>query len=84
MTSQVCSVCGAPRTTSAAACPFCKTLFDGAAPPPPADPRVPAELIAELDRGNLIAAIKVHRQVFKSSLREAKQAVEALVASRKR
>ena len=84
MGSQVCTVCGAPRTSGAAACPFCKTLFAGEAGPAPPAPGVPAALLAELDRGNLISAIKIHREVFKTSLREAKEAVEALAASRRR
>jgi hypothetical protein len=33
---------------------------------------------------NLIAAIRIHRQVFKSSLLEAKEAVEAIAAKRRR
>jgi hypothetical protein len=83
VSSQICSHCGAPRKTSAPACPFCQTLFAGEVGPPPVA-GVPAALLAEIDNGNLIAAIKMHRQVFKTSLRDAKDAVEAIAAKRRR
>jgi ribosomal protein L7/L12 len=82
MNSQVCTVCGAPRKNAGPACPYCRTLYAGEAGPPAPAPEMPAALLVELDRGNLIAAIKIHRQVFKSSLRDAKEAVEALAARR--
>jgi hypothetical protein len=47
-------------------------------------PAVPATLLAEIDKGNLIAAIRIHRQTFNSSLRDAKEAVEAIAARRRR
>jgi hypothetical protein len=84
MSSQACTVCGAPRRTSAPACPFCQTLFVGEAGPAAPVPDVPAALLAEVDKGNLIAAIRIHRQMFKTSLRDAKEAVEAIAAKRRR
>ncbi len=91
--SQLCAVCGAPRTTSDAACPFCRTLFASipAVAGAPVDPSAaavaagwPPALIAELDADNLIGAIKIYRETYKTSLKEAKEACDSLVAARRR
>ena len=60
------------------ACGFCGVAFEGvpAAGPPVA--AADAEILDLLRQGNKIAAIKVHRERFRTGLREAKDAVEAL------
>jgi hypothetical protein len=84
VSTQHCTVCGAPRTTCDPACRFCHTLFAGESAGPAPVPDVPASILAEIDRGNLIGAIKIHRQSFGTSLRDAKNAVEAIAAKRRR
>lgn len=80
--SQLCTVCGAPRKTASPACPFCHTLFEGekAAALPGTD----AEVLAALDRNSLIDAMKLYRQLHGCGLKEAKKAVEAIAAQRRR
>jgi ribosomal protein L7/L12 len=78
--SLFCSHCGAPRTTNAAACPFCKTLYGSPAPPGAPAPATdaPADVVAALRGGNKIEAIRLYRAAHKASLVEAKSAVEKL------
>jgi len=75
-----CTRCGAPRTTSAPACPFCKSLYADAPPPgsPPAPIDAPAGVVAALRAQNKIEAIRLYREAFKTGLREAKEAVERI------
>jgi ribosomal protein L7/L12 len=59
-----------------------------AAPPPgpaagAAGPAYPPALLAALDRGKIIEAIKVYREWTGQGLREAKEAVEALARQRR-
>jgi ribosomal protein L7/L12 len=91
--SQLCAVCGAPRTTTDPACSFCRTLFAStpAVAASPLDPSAaavaagwPPALIAALDADNLIGAIKIYRETYKTSLKEAKAACDSLVAARRR
>lgn len=80
-----CTHCGAPRTTSAAACPFCAALYGDAAPPGAPAPRVEglSAVVAALDAGNKIEAIRLYREARKVGLREAKDAVERMELERK-
>ncbi len=89
--SQLCAVCGAPRTTTDAACPFCRTLFatvpaGAGAPvdvsPPTGEASLPPALVAALDAGDLVDAIKIYRNTYKSSLKEAKEACDSLADAR--
>jgi hypothetical protein len=77
--SQLCTTCGAPRTTTAPACPFCHTLFAGETPP-----TGDVEILAILDRDGLPAATKRYRELNNTGLKDAMHAVQALDAQRKR
>lgn len=67
----------------ATSCAYCRVSFEESAtagapaPPPGVDP----EIVESLRRGNTIEAIRLHRLKTKSSLLEAKNAVEALARS---
>jgi ribosomal protein L7/L12 len=80
-----CSHCGAPRTTAAAACPFCAALYSEAAPPgaPPGRFDAPPGVIEALNAENKIEAIRLYRAARKIGLREAKDAVERIERERK-
>jgi hypothetical protein len=54
----------------------------GGAPGVPAEPAYPPDLLAALDRGQMIVAIKIYRAWSGVSLREAKTAVEAIARRR--
>jgi ribosomal protein L7/L12 len=45
---------------------------------PEASPLDDPRIIEQLQKGNMIEAVKIHRQLFNSDLLEAKQAVEEL------
>ena len=77
--SQLCTTCGAPRTPTDPACPFCHTLFVGEKAPPG-----DVEILAVLDREGLPAAAKLYRELHNTSLKEGMHAVQALDAQRKR
>ena len=75
--SVACSHGGAPRQTSAPACPFCKSLYGDAAPAG-APPGAPAGVLEALAAGNKIEAIRLYQKSQRVSLLEAKNAVERL------
>jgi hypothetical protein len=68
---------GQPEPFGGAPQPF------GGAPGAPAEPAYPPDLIAALDQGKMINAIKAYRQWTGCGLAEAKQAVEAIARSRR-
>ncbi|CAN5355746.1 hypothetical protein BH09MYX1_BH09MYX1_36830 [soil metagenome] len=75
--AQLCARCGAPRTRAAAACEYCKTLFDpGTALALPRE--LPVEFHDAMKDDNLIAAIKIFRDTRGVGLKEARDAVLAL------
>lgn len=81
-TPRLCGRCGAPVPAGAVSCAYCNVSFEvppGAAraPAPGADPAV----VESLRRGNKIEAIRLYRLATKSSLLDAKNAVEALERS---
>ena len=76
----LCKRCGAPVPAGAAACGFCGVSFAGAPPPSPAFAPEDAEIVALIEKNNLIGAIKAHRTRHASSLLDAKAAVEAMAA----
>jgi Ribosomal protein L7/L12 C-terminal domain len=53
--------------------------FGSASPPPAAGPSFPPAFAEALRRGRLIEAIKIYRQVTGLGLKDAKEAVEALI-----
>lgn len=73
-----CSHCGAPRTGPS--CPYCGALFAGGSSAGSPVPGVPPGVAEALQRGNKVEAIKLYREGKKSSLAEAKNAVDALEA----
>jgi ribosomal protein L7/L12 len=76
--STSCSNCGAPRQDDGAVCPYCRAVFPGAVPPPRARHGMPEDVMKAIAAGNKIEAIRLYRLRFKSSLRDAKNAVEAI------
>ena len=72
--SLFCTHCGAPRQTVAPACPFCRTLYGGAAEAAYLPPGV-AQAIAA---GNEIEAIRLYRLATKAGLKDAKAAIERI------
>jgi ribosomal protein L7/L12 len=80
-----CSHCGAPRTTRAAACPFCAVLYSEAAPPgaPPDKGDGPKGVLEALDAGNKIEAVRLYREATGHGLRDALKAVENIERERK-
>ncbi len=78
-TPRLCGRCGAPVPLGAASCAYCNVSFEGAKPasPPGADPAI----VESLRRGNKLEAIRLYRLATKSSLLDAKNAVEALERS---
>ena len=79
-----CTHCGAARTTSAPACPFCTALYGDAAPPgaPPARIDAPPGVVEALDAENKIEAIRLYQTARKVGLLEAKKAVERIERER--
>jgi zinc-ribbon domain len=85
--SNYCSHCGAPRPDGVRACPFCATVFADAVgtPGPGVVPAgVPPDVLAAIDSGNLIEAIRLYRAARKVGLKEAKDVVEAAARARRR
>jgi ribosomal protein L7/L12 len=68
------------------ACPYCKKVYPDAVGTAAAAPRaqgIPAGVLEAIDAGNLIEAIRLHRAANKSSLLEAKTAVEGIAKWRR-
>lgn len=80
----LCGRCGAPIAPGAGFCSFCGVAFVGAGGAAGAVGAGPAasgregEIVELLRRGDKISAIKLHRELHHTGLREAKDAVEAL------
>ncbi|MFO0671080.1 MAG: hypothetical protein U0235_15875 [Polyangiaceae bacterium] len=83
VTPRVCGRCGAPVMAGATSCAYCRVSFDepAAAGAPAAPAGVDPEIVESLRRGNTIEAIRLYRLKTKSSLLDAKNAVEALARS---
>lgn len=79
---QLCGRCGAPVLAGANGCSFCGVAFVGAPPGQTAATAgaagADAEVVALLRARNKIGAVKVHRERYKTSLRDALRAVEAI------
>ncbi len=72
-----CPNCGAPRTDPAV-CEFCDVVFETGARAPKATRGFSDEVVAAVRAGNKIEAIRLHRLANKSSLLQAKEAIEQL------
>jgi ribosomal protein L7/L12 len=57
--------------------------FGGAAPAAPAEPAYPPDLLAALESGDTIGAIKVYRRWKGVDLSDAKKAVQAIARTRR-
>ncbi|MCB9634807.1 MAG: hypothetical protein H6721_21995 [Sandaracinus sp.] len=81
-----CGICGAPRTPAAGSCMYCGSAFADATTggSGPAPGGIPHGVVEALDRGQLIEAIKIYRQAKRCSLKEAKDACDAIRHSRGR
>ncbi len=75
-----CRKCGAPRQPGAWSCPYCHIAFANAPPGAAVGPvgGAPPGVREALEGGNKIEAIRLYRQATGASLRDAKDAVEAL------
>lgn len=79
MKSAKCDNCGAAVTPGAFNCVYCGTTFTTTAPGvAPAPAGVHPEIVRLLREGKKIEAIKVYREANRSSLLDAKNAVEAV------
>lgn len=81
MKPMVCERCGAPVVQGSAACAYCGVRFEGAAHAPSPAAQGDERVVAALRAGNIIEAIKCHREIHRTGLRESKDAVEALAAA---
>lgn len=81
-----CGICGAPRTPAAGSCVYCGSAFPDAvgSAPGPAPGGIPHGVVEAIDRGQLIVAIKIYREATRCSLKEAKDACDAIRHSRGR
>ncbi len=80
-----CGLCGAPRAARSEACGYCGAAFPDAIPSAPsAVGGVPPGVLEAIDAGNLITAIKHYRDHTRCSLKEAKEACEAIAERRGR
>jgi ribosomal protein L7/L12 len=84
MKAMVCDRCGAAVMAGDTSCRYCGVAFQGvvpgaAGPGLPADPAT-AKVVAALRAGNKIEAIKIYKEHHRSSLLDAKNAVDALEA----
>jgi hypothetical protein len=77
MSSVHCQHCGAPRTSGDPTCEFCETVFPNAVDAPLRKGAMPPGVVEALRAGSKIEAIKLYREATASSLRDAKDAVEA-------
>jgi len=78
MQPKLCGRCGAPVMAGASGCGFCGVAFEGVPAAPKPAGAGEAEIVDLLRKGEKITAIKLHRERFRTGLREAKDAVEAL------
>lgn len=79
MKSAKCENCGAGVSPGAVGCAYCGTTFVTAAPGAPSAPSgANPEVVRLIREGNKIGAIKVYREATKSSLLDAKNAVDAI------
>ena len=83
MIPALCGRCGAPLPAGAGGCGFCGVSFvvaPGASPAASAPGSAYPQVVAALRAGNKIEAIRLHREHHKSSLRDAKDAVDRVEA----
>jgi hypothetical protein len=83
--STYCPNCGAPRIERSA-CGYCKVPFpdDQGGHRDLAVPGLPADITRALEAGNKIEAIRLHMVHFKTNLRQAKDAIDAIAPRRRR
>lgn len=81
MASLICTHCGAPIAVGANGCSFCGTAFSSPSAASvvsagSSTSSADAEIVALIERGNLLEAMKRYRVAHGVGLKEAKEAVE--------
>jgi ribosomal protein L7/L12 len=77
-----CQVCGAPVQPRALSCPYCATPFVRAAPDGTTAEQIAARLDLLMAGGKKLEAIKFYRELYGTSLADARDGVEAFWARR--
>lgn len=89
MAQKPCPVCGAPVDLDERVCPYCGAAIAGGASDPTllggfsaGDSDSLSEVREQIKRGKKIEAIRIYREITGSSLKEAKEAVQAIELGR--
>lgn len=88
MAQKPCPACGAPVDVDERACPYCGAAIVGGSDPTllgglgSAAPDVFSEVREQIKRGKKIEAIRIYREITGSSLKDAKDAVQAIELGR--